>query len=64
MQNRYKSKVLWVAVAANLFAMLTLTGLDRAIGIDMGVVGDVVAIVLDTLVIFGVLNDPTNKKGF
>jgi uncharacterized membrane protein len=63
-QNRWTSKVLWAAIIANLFAILTLTGLDKVIGIDMGVAGDVVAIVLDTLVILGICNNPVDPDNF
>lgn len=63
-QNRFNSKVVWAALVSNLFLIFTLTGLDKAIGIDMGVAGDVVALVLDSLVIVGILNNPTDKANF
>jgi uncharacterized membrane protein len=64
MQNRFKSKVLWAAVAAQVISILVLTGADKALGLDMGVVGDVVAGVLQLLVLFGILNVPTDPDNF
>jgi uncharacterized membrane protein len=64
MQNRFKSKVLWAAVAAQVISILVLTGADKALGLDMGVVGDVVAGVLQLLVLFGILNSPTDAENF
>jgi len=63
-QNRFKSLPLWTAIVAQVFAILAFTGVFKAIGIDMGMAGDVVASVLQLLVLFGVLNDPTNATGF
>jgi uncharacterized membrane protein len=64
MQNRFRSKVTIAALISNLFLIFTLTGLDKAIGIDMGIAGDVVALVLDSLVIVGILNNPTDAENF
>lgn len=64
MQNRFKSKVLWVAIAAQVIALLELTGAFKAVGLDAGLVGDVVAGVLQLLVLFGVLNNPTDGDNF
>lgn len=60
-QNRFKSPVLWAALAAQLLSMLVLlgvidTGLSEAIE---GVFGSV----LQLLAAFGVLNNPTNPSG-
>ena len=64
MQNRFKSKVLWVAIAAQVIALLELTGAFKAMGLDAGLVGDVVAGVLQLLVLFGILNSPTSADSF
>jgi uncharacterized membrane protein len=64
MQNRFKSKVLWAAIAAQVFAIVALTGLDQTLGIDMGAAGDIVASVLQLLVLFGILNSPTDSENF
>jgi uncharacterized membrane protein len=63
-QNRWKSKVLWAAIVAQVIALGQLTGIFAAIGIDAGQVGDICAAVLQLLVIVGVVNDPTNKTGW
>jgi len=63
-QNRFKSKVLWAAIAAQIIALFQLTGLFEQIGIDAGLVGDVVAGVFQLLVLFGILNNPSDKQDF
>jgi uncharacterized membrane protein len=63
-QSRWKSKLLWAAIIAQVIALLELTGAIKAMGLDAGVVGDVLAGVLQLFVIVGVVNDPTNKAGW
>lgn len=63
-QNRFKSKVLWAAIVAQLIALGQLTGLFVQIGIDAGTVGNVAAGVLQLLVLFGILNNPADKSNF
>lgn len=61
-QNRFKSKVFWAAVAAQIFSMLLLLGV-----VDAGMsetMQNVVGGVLQLLVLFGVLNNPTDKASF
>lgn len=61
-QNRWKSPVVWGAVAAQALALLVALGV-----IDVGMseaVQAVVVAVLEVLVLFGVLNNPTDKTGF
>ena len=60
-QNRFKSKVLWAAIIAQVIALLQLTGVFKAIGIDVGLVGDITAGVLQLLVLVGILNVPTDS---
>lgn len=62
-QNRFKSKLLWAAVIAQVIAIGQLTGVWAKLGIDAGIVGDVAAGVLQLFVILGVVNDPTNPEG-
>jgi len=62
-QSRWKSKVLWAAIAAQIIALGQLTGLWAAIGIDAGLLGNIVAGVLQLGVIVGIVNDPTNSAG-
>ncbi len=63
-QNRFTSKVFWAAVVAQLISLGQLTGLWVKFGIDTGMVGDVTAGVLQILVLFGLLNDPTSPDTF
>lgn len=58
-QNRFKSKVLWAAIIAQIIAVLQITGAFKAVGLDAGLVGDVSAGVLQLLVLLGIVNDPT-----
>lgn len=62
MQNRLKSKVMWMAVLAQVVLILTATGV-----IDIQVVDTVKIIgtsVIEVLTLFAVLNNPTDSKGF
>ena len=63
-QPRLKSFVVWSAIVAQVISIFQLAGVFQAIGIDAGLVGDIAAGVLQLLVLFGVLNNPTNKTGF
>jgi uncharacterized membrane protein len=63
-QPRLNSKVVWASIIAQLITIGQLTGLFQRIGIDAGVVGDVTAAVLQVLVLFGILNNPTDKDGY
>lgn len=59
-QNRFKSPVLWSALAAQVLSMLMVLGvIDTGLG---DVIEGVVAALLELLVAFGVLNNPTDKS--
>lgn len=61
-QNRFKSTVVWAAVAAQVLAILVALGV-----IDTGMsetINGLVVSILQVLVAFGILNNPTNKVGF
>ena len=61
-QNRLKSKVVWMAVAAQVLAILVALGV-----IDTGMsdtLNGVCVSALQLLVAFGVLNNPTDKSEF
>lgn len=61
-QNRWKSPVLWASIAAQVLALLVLTGV---IGQEWSnALSGIVAAVLEALVAFGVLNNPTAKEKF
>ena len=62
MQNRLKSHVVWAALVAQVLAILLALGL-----IDAGqseAFNAVASSVLQLLVLFGVLNNPTDKVNF
>lgn len=63
-QNRFKSPVFWSAVVAQIISLGQITGLWERYGVDTGVIGDVVAGLLQLFVLFGVLNDPTSADKF
>lgn len=60
-QNRLKSWALWVAVAGFAFIVLT-----KVIGIqiDIGVWNEVLDALGTVLILFGIVNNPTNASGF
>ena len=61
-QNRLKSKVVWVAVAAQIVGLLIVLGvIDTGMG---NAINAVAGSVCELLVLFGVLNNPTNKDSF
>lgn len=62
MQNRLQSKVVWAAIIAQVLAILLALGV-----IDTGMsetINAVVVSVLQLLVAFGVLNNPTDAVTF
>lgn len=60
-QNRWKSKVLWAAIAAQVVAILAFTGVLKAIGVTEDWVNTAIGSVLQLLVLFGVINNPTDS---
>lgn len=62
LQNRLKSKVVWGAVIAQVLAILLALGVIDAGQSDA--VNAVVTAVLQLMVVFGVLNNPTDPVGF
>ena len=63
-QNRFRSPVLWAAIVAQVLVILKVTGAWAAIGIPESTVSDAAAALIQLMVLFGVLNDPTNPEGF
>ena len=61
-QNRLKSPVVWTAVTAQLLAILVTVGV-----VDTGLsdtLNGLIVSVLQALVAFGVLNNPTDGQAF
>jgi uncharacterized membrane protein len=63
-QSRWKSPVFWSSVVAQIISIGQLTGVWQKYGIDTGMIGDVVAGVLQLFVLFGFLNNPTDAENF
>ena len=63
-QSRWRSPVFWGAVVAQVISIGQLTGVWQKYGIDTGVIGNMVAGVLQLGVIVGLLNNPTDAKSF
>lgn len=61
-QNRWKSKVLWTALGAQVVSLLILGGfIDTGFGdtINQGL-----SIVLEILVLVGIINNPTDAEKY
>lgn len=58
-QNRFKSPVLWTAIAAQILSLLVTIGVID-ISTSEAIEGVAVAL-LNLLTVFGVLNNPTDK---
>lgn len=63
-QSRWRSKVLWVAVVAQVYLIASSTGLWESIGVDQTVIKTVVDAILQLLVIGGILNSPTDAENY
>lgn len=63
-QSRWRSKVLWVTLCAQVLSILQLTGIIAKLGWDIGVVGNVIAVILGAFATLGILNSPTDAKNF
>ena len=63
-QNRWKSKVLWGAIAAQVIAILAFTGVLRLIGVTEDWANTLIGAVLQLLVLLGVVNNPTDSENY
>jgi uncharacterized membrane protein len=61
-RSRWKSKVLWAAIAAQVAALLAFAGVLQMIGVTEEWVNAVVGGVLQLLVLLGVVNNPTDAE--
>lgn len=61
-QNRWKSPVIWSALAAQVLSILVL--LDVVTPTQSETINSILAAVLQALAAFGVLNNPENKDKF
>ena len=63
-QNRLKSPIVWTSFATGLIAILGQWGLYGKVGLDKEVLQHTITFFISCFVMFGVLNNPTNKGGF
>ena len=62
MQDRWKSKILWTTIIAQVASILLLTG---AIDIQTSeIIQQVTGLILQILVVVGIVNNPTNGEGW
>ena len=62
MQNRWRSPVVWAAIFIQVGAILVAFGVidtGQSLAIEKGIM-----VVLELLVVFGVLNNPTDRDAF
>lgn len=64
MQNRFKSKAAWVAVAALVFFIFKTYGLLSILGLTENSYKELTTLIFGVLSAFAYFNDPTNKDGF
>jgi uncharacterized membrane protein len=64
MQNRFKSKAAWVAVATLILFVLKTYGILAPIGLTETSFRELTTLIFGVVTAFGVFNDPTNKDGF
>jgi len=63
-QSRWRSPVLWAAIAAQVLVVLKITGVWTAVGIPETIVTDTVTAVIQLAVLVGVLNNPTDAQSW
>lgn len=64
MQNRFKSKVAWIAIFALIGFLLGNYGLYNAIGLTEASYKALVDLIFAVLVALGVFNNPTDAEAF
>ena len=64
MQNRLRSKVAWVSIAALLLFILKNYGLLAPIGLTEDSYKKFTDLIFGALTAFGIFNNPTDENGF
>lgn len=64
MQSRYKSKVVWLSAICLVILILSQLGLFKVLGITSDSFKIVADSLVGILVLFGILNDPTDQENF
>jgi len=62
MQNRFKSKYLWLAIFALVSFILKNWGLFEVVGLNADSFNELTDLVLALLVALGIVNNPTDKE--
>lgn len=62
MQNRLKSKIVWLSVLGQILLVLRLTAIVAESQLE--IIDGIVIAVIEILTIFGVLNNPSEKDKF
>ena len=62
MKNRYTSSVVWASLLAQVLSILVILGVITPTQSDT--INGVVVALLQALVVFGVLNNPTDQQHF
>lgn len=60
LQNRFKSKVLWVSLATQVLAMLMTLGVINVTTSD--ILNTIIVSICELFVAFGILNNPTDSE--
>lgn len=63
-QNRLKSKIVWTTSLSLILLVVGELGLWNKIGIEESNVKIIIDSILSILVMFGILNNPTNEDRF
>lgn len=63
-QNRLKSKVVWTSVTATILMLIGHLGLYKKIGITESSLQILIDGILNILVLFGILNNPSDSTKF
>lgn len=61
-QNRWRSKVLWLSILAQIIALLSALGFWQWIGVTEDWVDKVVISVMELLAVLGIVNNPTDPN--
>ena len=64
MQNRFRSKAAWAAIAALLLFILQTYGLLDWIGLTAEGFEELTTLLFAALTAFGIFNNPTDKENF
>lgn len=62
--NRLKSKVVWISIASLVILIFGELGLFQKISITQDTFKIIIDSILSILVLFGVLNNPTDSENF